>query len=105
MNKENDDGEEYPYPKITSAEYERLALLMEECGEAVQIIGKILRHGYGSYHPDNHEQDNRELLEKELGHIIFAMKLMRKKKDVSGVSIKAYMAEKEEDISEYLHFN
>jgi NTP pyrophosphatase (non-canonical NTP hydrolase) len=105
MKKDNDDGNEYPYPIITPAEYERLALLMEECGEIIQVIGKILRHGYGSYHPDNQEQDNRELLEKELGDVMFAIKLMKKKKDIDGIVIKSYMNEKEENISDYLHFN
>ena len=34
-----------PFNGLTPAEAERLALLMEECGEVVQIIGKVLRHG------------------------------------------------------------
>lgn len=38
---------------LTPAEAERLAMLSEECGEVIQIIGKILRHGYDSYHPDD----------------------------------------------------
>ena len=37
---------------LTPAQAERLAMLAEECGEVIQIIGKILRHGYESYHPD-----------------------------------------------------
>lgn len=31
---------------LSPAEVERLALLAEECGEVIQTVGKILRHGY-----------------------------------------------------------
>ena len=52
---------------MTEAERERLAMLAEEAGEIVQIIGKILRHGYESYHPDDPEKiTNREHLIREL---------------------------------------
>lgn len=34
--------------KLNDAQSERLALLLEELGEAQQAIGKILRHGYQS---------------------------------------------------------
>lgn len=37
---------------LSPAETERLALLSEEMGEVQQAIGKILRHGYESIHPD-----------------------------------------------------
>ena len=32
---------------LTPAEAKRLALLAEECGEVLQAIGKVLRHGFG----------------------------------------------------------
>jgi hypothetical protein len=51
---------------LTPAQAERLAMLAEECGEVIQIIGKILRHGYDSYHPDRPHITNRELLQREL---------------------------------------
>lgn len=52
---------------LTDAEAERLAMLAEECGEVVQLIGKILRHGYTSYHPDDvNMTTNWTLLNKEL---------------------------------------
>ncbi|MEO1208414.1 MAG: hypothetical protein AAFX78_02630 [Cyanobacteria bacterium J06638_20] len=38
---------------LTPAEVERLSMLAEECGEVVQAVGKILRHGFESYHPDD----------------------------------------------------
>lgn len=52
------------FNQLTPAEAERLALLAEECGEVIQAIGKILRHGYESRHPDG-GPTNREALERE----------------------------------------
>lgn len=54
------------FNKLTPAQAERLAMLAEECGEVIQIVGKILRHGYDSYHPVNPRVSNRDLLAKEL---------------------------------------
>ena len=47
-------------------ELERLAFLAEECGEIVQAIGKIQRHGYDNTNPDEPAgRTNRERLAKE----------------------------------------
>jgi hypothetical protein len=55
---------------MNEAERERLAMLAEECAEVIQIIGKILRHGYDSYHPNDPQMiTNRELLIRELQDI------------------------------------
>ncbi len=55
---------------LNDAEAERLAMLAEECGEVVQLIGKILRHGYTSYHPDDVDMNtNWTLLKRELNDI------------------------------------
>ena len=51
---------------LTPAEAERLAMLAEECGEVIRIVGKILRHGYASFHPADPNVSNRELLGREL---------------------------------------
>ncbi len=49
------------------AEAERLALLIEECGEVVQAASKVLRHGYKSYDPTvRGGPDNQEALAKEI---------------------------------------
>lgn len=53
---------------------EALALLAEECGELVQIIGKILRHGLDSHHPDTGD-NNVELLQKEVGDVLAALRI------------------------------
>lgn len=56
------------YNKLTPAETERLAHLLEELGEAQQIIGKILRHGYDNYHPDDpNKTTNRSMLAADKG--------------------------------------
>ena len=62
------------FNRLNPSELERLSILSEECGEVVHIIGKILRHGYDSFYDSN--GDNRELLEKECGDIMAAIKLL-----------------------------
>lgn len=57
--------------KLTNKEIEALALLAEECGEVIQIIGKIFRHGLDSNWLDN--PTNRELLETEIGDVLLAV--------------------------------
>lgn len=62
------------FNQLTPAEAERLALLLEELGEAQQAIGKILRHGYDSSNPVSGDTaTNRQMLEKELGDVRHAM--------------------------------
>lgn len=62
---------------LTPAEAERLAMLAEEAGEIVLAIGKVLRHGYESRHPDCYDSNgsvlpgcekatNREALRMEI---------------------------------------
>lgn len=58
------------FNNLTPKQAELLAMLAEECGEVVQIVGKILRHGLTSFHPDNPPESNRELLAKELDDVI-----------------------------------
>ena len=67
------------FNKITPAEAERLAMLAEECGEVIQIVGKILRHGYDSYHPVNPRVSNRDLLAKELRDVNAVLMAMGRK--------------------------
>lgn len=71
------------YNQLTDAQAERLALLLEELGEAQQVIGKILRHGYDNFHPDDPATTNRMLLETELGHVRAAEALMVSEGDFS----------------------
>ena len=69
---------------MTEAERERLAMLAEEAGEIVQIVGKILRHGYESYHPDDpKKKQNRWILEDEINDLAAVVYGMKKAEDLS----------------------
>lgn len=88
---------------LNDAQGERLALLLEEMGEAQQVIGKILRHGYESYHPRFPEKTNRQDLEKELGHVMLTVQMMIKKGDLIEKEILDYRLDKSLSIGDYLH--
>lgn len=61
------------FNKLTPAEQERLAILVEEASEVIKAAMKILRHGYESTNPDTKFlTDNRRDLEIELGHFTLA---------------------------------
>lgn len=68
---------------LTPGEAERLAMLAEEAAEVVQLVGKILRHGYESYHPkDPAKTSNRRLLHGELTDMIAVHCAMIAEKDL-----------------------
>lgn len=92
------------FNKLAPAEAERLALLSEECAEVIQIVCKIQRHGYDSYNPnDENETPNRNLLEKEVGHVRNSIGLMTIQGDLSPRNINYHSAEKSTKIGKYLH--
>lgn len=69
---------------LTPAEHERLAMLAEEAAKVVQIVGKILRHGYESKHPDNmNGPTNRQMLENEIADFYAIAGVMEDLKDVT----------------------
>ena len=90
------------FNKLTPAEAERLALLLEEMGEAQQAIGKILRHGYESQNPFQPGPTNRDRLEKELGDVQHAIDLLCRS-DVNRDRIDKCEILKRQAISQYLH--
>lgn len=51
---------------VDLAEMEQLHILSNRAAKIVQTVGKILRHGYDSFHPDFPEQDNRQQLTLDL---------------------------------------
>jgi hypothetical protein len=68
---------------LSGAEIERIAMLMEEAAEVVQICGKILRFGWESCSPfDDKCRPNRGLLERELGSVRAVVDLMANCGDV-----------------------
>lgn len=90
------------FNQLTPAETERLALLMEELGEAQQAAGKILRHGYESTNPDG-GPTNRATLERELGDVRHAMIRICAAGDLSKDHIHTWADEKAINVEKYLH--
>jgi hypothetical protein len=87
---------------LTPAQAERLALLLEELGESQQAIGKILRHGYESHHPDG-GPSNRVNLVRELAQVIASIDLMVGAKDFNPQTLQKFREEKHEKVRQYLH--
>lgn len=77
--------------QLTQPQIERFGILSEECGEVVQVCGKIFRHGLDSTNPLTNES-NKDLLEKELGDIFAAVALLEQNNEVSTQKIFEYAA-------------
>jgi len=88
---------------LCNAEIERLALLGEELGEVQQIIGKILRHGFETCHPNRPHMTNRDELERELGDVLLASKMMCDLGDLLEENIEGYAQMKKRKVGKYLH--
>lgn len=88
---------------LSPAEAERLAILAEECAEVIQVVGKILRHGYASFHPANPDMTNRDLLTQEMGHVFAAQDMMVLAGDVEETDIDHSLHEKQRKIKPFLH--
>ena len=92
------------YPSLSHAQIERLAFLSEECGEVVQAIGKILRHGYDSYNPTVMDGPcNKEALEDELGHIQTAIRMLEQSGDINARQITKSAIRKIGTVEKWLH--
>lgn len=72
------------FNRLTPAQAERLAMLAEECGEVIQMIGKILRHGYDSYHPQDRTVTNRQHLGRELTDLLAVAASLRRDRVAEG---------------------
>lgn len=90
------------FNKLTPTEAELLALLAEECGEVVQAIGKILRHGLDSWHPDS-GMNNRSTLEREMGDVRAAMILLCEAGLTAKDQVHRCADSKLERVGRYLH--
>ena len=90
------------FNKLTPPEHERLSLLLEEMGEAQQIIGKILRHGYESRHPEG-TRTNRMLLQLELGDVRHSMIRLCDAGDLSKERIHMAADVKAQTVEQWLH--
>jgi len=89
---------------LSNSETERLALLAEEMGEVIQIIGKILRHGYESYNPlVDDAPTNRQELEKELGDVELIIYMLAEARDINRNVVDSRRIFKAEAIKRWLH--
>lgn len=91
--------------KLSNAQQERLILLVEEMGEATQIVGKTLLHGYDSSHPDSPDINNKMHLEKEIGDIEIIIEMLVGNGDIGRIQINAYKAQKRLRKTNYLHYH
>ncbi len=74
------------------ADVECLAIVAEECGEAVQRVGKILRFGMvTSPYTGKH---NRDTLEAELGDVLAAIALLNHNGVIDSARVLAHAEEK-----------
>lgn len=93
-----------PFNQLSPAEAERLAILAEECAEVIQVVGKVLRHGW---HPTDHTTgivyDNRAELEAELGHVRNIAALMDAREDIDEEKVLDAALAKADKWGCYLH--
>ena len=89
---------------LIESEVERLAILAEECGEVIQIVGKVLRHGYSSHNPLAPSPiHNRGLLAKEIGDLRWIISLMLSEGDVTEGAVIQRERLKGESAKPFLH--
>lgn len=91
---------------LSEAQRERLALLIEECAEVQQAATKVLRHGFHSVNPHSTEAlppTNTDSLERELGHLRFAIDLLLGNGDVRWQQVDNATATKRASVSRWLH--
>lgn len=80
------------FNQLTPAQAERLAMLAEECGEVIQAVGKILRHGYDNYHPEQEKDPpelrytNRQMLHDEVTDLVAVVSILEGNKDLPAIS-------------------
>ena len=101
------------FNQLTEAEAERLAVFIEEAGEAIQAACKVLRHGWEAtdktpldrekYGPINAvEYNNRADLEREIGHTLHSITLLQQHDINAGTSAHCAL-QKAAEIGNYLH--
>lgn len=89
---------------LMPAEAERLDILAEEAAEVIQVVCKILRHGYDSKAPSRQDgPTNRELLVAELGDLLAAVYLLTSRNDISDAQVSAARDAKLSRIGPFLH--
>lgn len=89
--------------RISEAEQERVGLFSEEMGEAQVEIGKILRHGIDSCHPDEPGLSNAQRLELEAGHVLAAIDLLVVSGTLNLGALAQHRRQKLEKLKSWLH--
>jgi NTP pyrophosphatase (non-canonical NTP hydrolase) len=87
--------------QLLPAQLERLALLIEEMGETIQVVGKILRFGYNEGHPARFTT-NKSDLEKELGHVMSAVARLQSATEVDYETVVNHQVEKSISAKKFL---
>ncbi len=89
---------------LSKAERERLAILAEESNEVAAVCMKALRHGYESRDPTTEgSETNRQMIERELGHLQNIVEMMMLARDLSSASVAAGRDHKASTIGKWLH--
>lgn len=92
------------FNKLTPAEAERLAKLIEELSEAQQAASQVLLHGYESCHPQHMEgPNNRRRLEMELSDVREATFRMVKELDLDAGNMHLFFQNKKDKKQRYFH--
>lgn len=95
-------SDDRPFNRLSPAVAEALYLLSEECGELQQAIGKILRHGLWSAHPDS-EIPNQVTLEREIGDVLASLRICEVQKLLKWAAVIRYRDDKLRRVPKYLH--
>jgi len=86
----------------SEAETEVLNLITEECAEVIQIISKIARFGFDSYHPtDPTKETNRAHLETEIGDLLCLLGIASERKIFDYENVQKAVTAKREKLKVY----
>ena len=90
-------------PGLSPAEIERLSMLAEECGEVVQAVGKVLRHGWDCSSPYG-SRTNRVTLEREVGDVRAIVGLMLDSHDLHLAEVQTWQRRKRAAVPKWTHY-
>jgi NTP pyrophosphatase (non-canonical NTP hydrolase) len=91
---------------LQAEEVEMLALLAEECGEVLQVIGKCLRHGLHSHHPLDPKvppDTNSIMLDREVGDVLAAITMLQRSGILDPSSVEHACRQKLDRVARWLH--
>ena len=97
------------FNRLTEAEAERLALLIEECAEVQKAATKILRHGYESHNPhaktpaEEDAETNRQSLTRDCADLSHVIGRLIKAGNIEGLEVAMHASRKASTIKTWLH--